>query len=136
MVDVARLKLELAGLATDAQRCRKEVREATHNGDVSYRYYACQLAEGHVGACDVAGRNLLMWPGYEVMAALLDEVEEHREEAMIRRAVLTIPEVYASVVSQAVAEELEMAKEWARSHAEESRSLRAEVAELKKRLGE
>jgi hypothetical protein len=80
------------------------------------------------------GRNVLLWPGYDVMRALLDELEEHRESAMLRRAVLAIPEVYVGVVSQAVADELELAKEWARGYAEESRALRVELEELKKRL--
>ena len=134
MVDVVKLQAELAGLAPGVSRCKKHIEVSECNGYASYSYYACQLAENHPGECSLYGRNVLLWPGYDVMRALLDELEEHRESAMLRRAVLAIPEVYVGVVSQAVADELELAKEWARSHAEEARALRVEVEELKKRL--
>jgi hypothetical protein len=136
MVDLAKLRAELDGLAPGVKRCKKHIEVAEYNGYASYSYYACQLADNHPGECSLYGRNVLLWPGYDVMRALLDELEEHRESAMLRRAVLAIPEVYVGVVSQAVADELELAKEWARSYAEESRALRVELEELKKRLGD
>ena len=81
MVDLDKLRAELAGFAPGAQRCKLKIETADYNGYVSFRYYACQLIEGHAGPCSAFEQRVLLWPGYETMRALVDELATYRANA-------------------------------------------------------
>ncbi len=87
-IDLDSLKARLAEYDPAAPKCFKKIKvpdghvyndDEDDEGQAVYRYDPCCRPEGHSGNCTNT-RSVLGWPGYQIISAMVSEIETLREK--------------------------------------------------------